>query len=405
MKGCPFSLTDFSLISLRIPRRLWELESYVLLAHPVDIYIYIYIYLYIYTIYYILPIYFPYRSPIDPLIMFTRGQRFQRIHKPPWHKSKTSTGTETSAGTKTSTGTRPTLALITDFKGTQTSTGTQTSARDREREREREIERERRRKRLIYVYIYIYSLYIPCIFFIYSLYIPYENPLLIPRLLWELESRVLLAHPVDRGMATSMARSRSKAVLGTNFSELLWKLQIKLHMQHNSPLKGIGVTDLYIICYNNCYLYAIFNLFDKKAQILVGIGRGCPPTTPRHFWAIFRKNDLPLEILKYVRKIMKRPRAGKPILLLGDDENKKDAHRHDSNCHGPIISPSSIWSPIVKKQVLTKSVDCINNFSQTPPSPPPTPGGRRRRRRRRRRKNFPRAPKPHPPRTQGQHIP
>ena len=36
----------------------------------------------------------------------------------------------------------------------------------------------------------------------------------------------------------------------------------------------------------------------------------------------------------------------------GNNGNKKDAHRHDSNFHGPMTSPSSIWSPFMKKRVL-----------------------------------------------------
>ena len=35
---------------------------------------------------------------------------------------------------------------------------------------------------------------------------------------------------------------------------------------------------------------------------------------------------------------------------------KKGVHRHDSDFHGPMTSPSSIWSPIAKQRVLTKKV-------------------------------------------------
>ena len=41
------------------------------------------------------------------------------------------------------------------------------------------------------------------------------------------------------------------------------------------------------------------------------------------------------------------------VFFLGNTEHKKDAHCHDSNFHGPMTSPSSIWSPFVKKRVLT----------------------------------------------------
>ena len=41
--------------------------------------------------------------------------------------------------------------------------------------------------------------------------------------------------------------------------------------------------------------------------------------------------------------------------LLRNHKNKKDAHRHDSNFRGPMTSPSSIWSPFVKKRTLAKT--------------------------------------------------
>ena len=45
-------------------------------------------------------------------------------------------------------------------------------------------------------------------------------------------------------------------------------------------------------------------------------------------------------------------------------ENEKGAHRHDSNCHGPMSSPSFLWSPIVKKRVLTKSFDFMCSYQK-----------------------------------------
>ena len=96
-------------------------------------------------------------------------------------------------------------------------------------------------------------------------------------------------------------------------------------------------------------------------QIWARIGRGCPPSTPRHFWIIFGKTHFSSKLSEIVRKIMKRPRAGKPIFLRSH-ENKKDAHRHDSIFHGPMTSPSSIWSPFVKKRVLAKNTDFIRNW-------------------------------------------
>ena len=81
----------------------------------------------------------------------------------------------------------------------------------------------------------------------------------------------------------------------------------------------------------------------------------------------------------------------KTVFVLENYTNKTDAHRQDLNFGGPMSSPSSIWSPIVKKTSFNKHFDFTSNY-------PPTTG------RRWRRKNFPRAPNSHPPCTQGQHI-
>ena len=40
---------------------------------------------------------------------------------------------------------------------------------------------------------------------------------------------------------------------------------------------------------------------------------------------------------------------------LENNGNTKDTHRHDSNFRGPMASPSSMWSPFVKKRVLAKT--------------------------------------------------
>ena len=96
-------------------------------------------------------------------------------------------------------------------------------------------------------------------------------------------------------------------------------------------------------------------------QIWARIGRGCPPSTPGHFWVIFGKTHFSSKNSKNVRKIMKRPRARKPFFLR-NHKNKKDAHRHDSNFGGRMTSPSSIWSPFVKKRVLAKNIDLTCNL-------------------------------------------
>ena len=91
------------------------------------------------------------------------------------------------------------------------------------------------------------------------------------------------------------------------------------------------------------------------------IGRGCPPSTPRHFWVIFGQTHFSSKITKKCRKNHETSAGRKTVFFfvfgMGGGTNKKDAHRHDSNFHGPMTSPSSIWSPFVKKRVL-------NNFSE-----------------------------------------
>ena len=49
---------------------------------------------------------------------------------------------------------------------------------------------------------------------------------------------------------------------------------------------------------------------------------------------------------------MKTPTGWKTDLFLENHRNKKDVHRPDSSFDGPITSPSSIWSPFVKKTIL-----------------------------------------------------
>ena len=67
---------------------------------------------------------------------------------------------------------------------------------------------------------------------------------------------------------------------------------------------------------------------------------------------------------KMVKQTLKIPAAGQPICFCEMMSIKKDAHRHDSNLHGPVNSPSSIWSPIVeqKKRVLTQSAVTTRSY-------------------------------------------
>ena len=75
---------------------------------------------------------------------------------------------------------------------------------------------------------------------------------------------------------------------------------------------------------------------------------GMPPEHSQTLLGVFGKIILSTT---HKPKSWKRPRAGKPFLS-GNKRNKKDTHRHDSNFHGPMTSPSSIWSPFMKKRVL-----------------------------------------------------
>ena len=42
------------------------------------------------------------------------------------------------------------------------------------------------------------------------------------------------------------------------------------------------------------------------------------------------------------------------LFMENDKTHKKDANRHDSNFHGPMSSPSAMWSPFVNKMCLGK---------------------------------------------------
>ena len=74
-------------------------------------------------------------------------------------------------------------------------------------------------------------------------------------------------------------------------------------------------------------------------------------------------------------------------------------------CSPSPHSPHNLRNQITKMRLRAHFCDLISGEAEISAPPPLTPGGRRRRRRRRRRKNFPRASKPHPPCTQGYHIP
>ena len=55
----------------------------------------------------------------------------------------------------------------------------------------------------------------------------------------------------------------------------------------------------------------------------------------------------------------------KTELFMENNNNKKVTHCNDLNCDGPMISPSSIWSPFVKKCVLTQmSKKCRTPFAK-----------------------------------------
>ena len=89
-------------------------------------------------------------------------------------------------------------------------------------------------------------------------------------------------------------------------------------------------------------------------QIWARIGRGCPPSTPRHFWVIFGKTHLSLKNSNNVGKSW-NVHGPENRFFLRNHKNQKDARRHNSTFRGPMTSPSSIWSPFVKKRVLAKS--------------------------------------------------
>ena len=59
----------------------------------------------------------------------------------------------------------------------------------------------------------------------------------------------------------------------------------------NNPSKGpqiaICFKDLYCICCCRCFFCCFYLFFVKIDRILSRMCRGCSPTTPRHFWAIF----------------------------------------------------------------------------------------------------------------------
>ena len=50
--------------------------------------------------------------------------------------------------------------------------------------------------------------------------------------------------------------------------------------------------------------------------------------------------------------------------VLETDKNKKDAHRHDSKFDGPMTSPSSIWSPFLKKTCFVRNADFTDDYQK-----------------------------------------
>ena len=97
-------------------------------------------------------------------------------------------------------------------------------------------------------------------------------------------------------------------------------------------------------------------------QIWTRIGRGCPPSTPRHFWIIFEKTHFFVKHLATYMKNHEMPTGHKNVFFLRNHKNQKDAHRHNSKFRGPMTSPSSIWSPFVKKRVLAKNINFMCNL-------------------------------------------
>ena len=80
------------------------------------------------------------------------------------------------------------------------------------------------------------------------------------------------------------------------------------------------------------------------------IGRGCSPTTPRHFCVSLCENTF---VFKNNTNIMDTS-TGRKTGFVEHDKHTKDAHRHDSDFDGPMTSPSSIWSSSVKKKSFDK---------------------------------------------------
>ena len=96
-------------------------------------------------------------------------------------------------------------------------------------------------------------------------------------------------------------------------------------------------------------------------QIWVLIGRGCPPSTPRHFWVIFGKKNMFCQKYRTMSENSWNVRGPENRSFLRNHTNQEDAHRHNSNFGGRMTSPSSIWSPFVKKRVWAKSIDFTCN--------------------------------------------
>ena len=83
-------------------------------------------------------------------------------------------------------------------------------------------------------------------------------------------------------------------------------------------------------------------------EIWARMGRGCPPSTPRHFWVIFGK------VIFSQKNDQNHEHVYRPETMFFFSKkkctNEKGAYRHNSDFGGPMSSPSSIWSPFVKKK-------------------------------------------------------
>ena len=89
------------------------------------------------------------------------------------------------------------------------------------------------------------------------------------------------------------------------------------------------------------------------------IGRGCPPSTPGHFWIIFGKTHFSSNNSKNIRKIMKRPRAGKPVFFSEKSYKSKRRASPQLEFWRPDDIPIFHMEPIREKTCFGKKTSIL----------------------------------------------